>query len=126
MIQQQLVASLFALALVSLASAVVGLYARPRDFWRAFWFMGGLWGAIDGGIAWVSLVSEPMSAAELHRILGLNLTLQAVYLPIGVALATRRRAPNLSGFGASILVQALALAAIDTVFYWETAAAQTK
>lgn len=116
MIQSQLVAALFALALVSLVSALVGLYARPGDLWRGFWFMCGVWGFIDGVIAWSSLVQEPLPVGELRGVLGVNLLLQLVYLPIGVVMLTRRK-PILKGFGWGILVQAVALAVIDATFY---------
>ena len=67
-IPQQLVASLFALALVSLGAAVVGLYAGPRESFRGFWFMCGIWGVIDGVIAWTSFVQEPLPLDELRGV----------------------------------------------------------
>jgi hypothetical protein len=115
-IHQQLSASLFALALVSLAAAVVGLYARPRESARAFWFMCGAWGFLDGVIIWSSFVQDPMPVAELKGVLGINLLLQLIYLPLGLLLATRS-SPTAKGFGWGILVQAAALGAIDATFY---------
>ena len=116
MISQQLVASLFALALVSLAAAVAGLYAGPRESFRGFWFMCGIWGVIDGVIAWTSFVQEPLPLDELRGVLGLNLALQAIYLPLGLVMATRSK-PALKGLGWGILTQAVALGAIDAYFY---------
>ncbi len=116
MIQQQLMAALFALSLASLGAAVVGLYARPRESARGFWFMCGVWGLIDGAIAWSSLVQEPMPVPELRGVLGLNLLLQLVYLPLGAVMATRPK-PVLKGFGWGILVQAVGLGAVDATFY---------
>ena len=116
MVQQQLVGSLFALALVSLGAAVLGLYARPREFFRGFWFMCGIWGVIDGAVAWSSFVQEPMPLDELRGILAINLALQAIYLPLGALMATRKP-PLLRGFGWAILLQAVALGAIDAVFF---------
>lgn len=120
MIQTQLAASLLALALASLGAAVVGLYVKPGEFWRGFWFMCGIWGVIDGAIAWSSLVQEPMPVPELRGVLGINLALQVIYLPLGVLMATRPR-PLLRGFGLAILVQAIGLGAIDATFYLKCA-----
>jgi hypothetical protein len=116
LIAQQLTASILALALVSLGAAVGGLYARPRESARAFWFMCGMWGVLDGAIVWPSLIQEPVPVSELRGLLGINLLLQLVYLPLGVVMATRPR-PLLKGFGWGILVQAVALGAIDATFY---------
>ncbi len=116
MIHQQLSATLFALALVSLAAAVVGLYARPRESARAFWFMCGAWGFLDGVIVWSSFVQEPVPVAELKGLLGINLLLQLIYLPLGVLMATRSSS-TAKGFGWGILVQAVALGAVDATFY---------
>ncbi len=116
MVQQQLVASLFALALVSLGAAVVGLYAGPRESFRGFWFMTGIWGVIDGAVAWSSFVQEPMPLDELRGVLAINLGLQAVYLPLGLVMATRSK-PALKGLGYGILVQAVALGVIDAIFF---------
>jgi hypothetical protein len=115
-IHQQLAAALFALAFVSLGAAVVGLYIQPREVVRGFWFMCGIWGFIDAVIAWFGFVQEPLPIAELKNILGINLGLQAIYLPVGVLMLTRAK-PILKGFGWGILVSAIALAIVDTVFY---------
>ena len=115
-IPQQLVASLFALALVSLGAAVVGLYAGPRESFRGFWFMCGIWGVIDGVVAWTSFLQEPLPLNELRFVLAINLGLQAIYLPLGVIMATRSK-PAFKGLGWGILVQAVALGAIDAYFY---------
>ncbi len=116
MIPQHLVASLFALALTSLGAAVAGLYAGPRESLRGFWFMCGIWGVIDGVIAWSSFVQEPLPLDELRGVLAINLGLQAIYLPLGLVMATRPK-PALKGLGWGILVQAVALGVIDAYFY---------
>lgn len=116
MIPQQLVASLFALALVSLGAAVAGLYANPRESYRGFWLMCSIWGVIDGVIAWTSFVQEPLPLDELRGVLAINLALQAIYLPLGLVMATRSK-PALRGLGWGILVQAVALGVIDAYFY---------
>ena len=116
MVQQQLIASLFAVALVSLGAAVVGLYAGPRESYRGFWFMNGIWGVIDGAVAWSSFVQEPMPLDELRGILAINLGLQAIYVPLGLVMATRSK-PALKGLGCGILVQAVALGVVDAIFF---------
>lgn len=117
MIQHDLTTVLFAVAILSLGAGLIGLYARPREFFRGFWFMVGLWGFIDGGIAWFSLLQDPLPPADLKPILALNLGLQLVYIPCGIILATRQQ-PLLKGFGWGVLASALPLAVIDAIFYW--------
>ena len=105
-------------ALLSLGTAVVGLYAKPNDRWRGFWFMSGLWGLIDGGIAWFGLVTEPPTVPELAFLLKVNLGLDVAYLTTGVILATRTT-PVLKGFGTAILFQGLFLMGLDAaVWRW--------
>jgi uncharacterized membrane protein HdeD (DUF308 family) len=116
MIHQQLITSIFALALVSLGAATVALFLRPRDSARGFWLMIGLWGLLDGLIVWPSLLQEPMAPDKLRWVLGINLMLQLVYLPTGILLATRAK-PLVKGFGWGVLVSAILLAAIDATFY---------
>jgi len=62
-------------SLFSLGTSLIGLYAKPRDFYRGFWFMSGLWGLIDGSIALGGLLQQPMPTQELRSILGLNAVL---------------------------------------------------
>ena len=116
MIHQQLIAAIFALALVSLGGAVVALFLKPRDSARGFWLMVGLWGLLDGFIVWPALLQEPIAFDELRRLLGINLLLQLVYLPTGIVLATRAKA-IVKGLGWGVLASALLLGAIDAVFY---------
>ncbi|XZE17677.1 DUF6992 family protein [Pirellulaceae bacterium SH449] len=113
---QQLVATIFALALLSLGSATVALFFKPRDFARGFWLMLGLWGLLDGLIVWPSLLQEPMAPEQLHIVLGINLLLQLIYLPTGILLLTRTKA-LVKGFGWGVLASAIPLAIIDAVFY---------
>ena len=62
-----------------------------------------------------------MPTDELRGVLALNLALQAIYLPVGLVLATRAK-PVLRGFGWGVLSQAAALGAIDAFFYARCAA----
>jgi len=112
----QLTATILALSLLSLGAGSIALFLRPSEPYRGFWLMVALWGLLDGVIVWPSLLGAPMAADELRPILGINLALQAVYLPTGVILATRAK-PLVKGFGWGILASALPLAVIDAVFY---------
>lgn len=119
MIHQQLTAAIFALALLSLGSAAIALFRRPNEAQRGFWLMVALWGLLDGIIVWPSLLSAPIAIEELHRILGINLALQVVYLPTGVILATRSQL-LVRGFGLGIIASAIPLAIIDGIFFLRT------
>jgi len=115
---QLLGAALVLWALLSLGTAVVGLYARPNDRWRGFWFMSGLWGLIDGGIAWFGLVTEPPTTAELIFLLKVNSGLDVAYLVTGGVLLALPK-PVLKGFGSAILLHGLFLLALDVaVWRW--------
>jgi len=120
-IHQHLVAGLFLWSLLSLGGATVGLYTRDSEFWRSFWFMTGLWGLVDGGIAWYVLVRPPLPPAELAPILHVNCRLDLLYILTAVFLMTRA-APRLRGFGLAILIQGTFLLAFD-VFFWRRCAA---
>jgi hypothetical protein len=118
LIQQQLVATLLAWSLLTLGAAVIGLYLLPRESYRGFWFMNGIWGVIDGMVGWLSFIQEPKPVDELQTILLINIGLQTIYLPLGVFMLTRPK-PILKGFGWGILVQAAVLGVIDTLFYFK-------
>ena len=62
------------------------------------------------------LLQDSMGLGELRWVLGINLLLQLVYLPTGIALATRAKA-LVKGFGWGVLASAILLGAIDAVFY---------
>jgi hypothetical protein len=115
---QFLGAALILWALLSLGTATVGLYLRPNDRWRGFWFMSGLWGLIDGAIAWFGLVTEPPTTQELAFLLKVNGGLDVAYLIVGAALWTRAT-PLLRGFGQAVVAQGLFLLILDaSVFVW--------
>ena len=115
-LHRQPFAGLFLWSLGSLGSATLGLYARPNELWRHFWFMTGSWGFIDGGIAWYALVRPSVSAAELSPILRLNAGLDVLYLVVAAVLVSRAR-PRLRGFGLAIAAQGSFLLAFD-LYFW--------
>lgn len=119
-LQSTLVAALLLWSLVSLASAMAGLYARPGDFWRSFWFMSGLWGLIDGLIAWYGLVGPAQAADRLMQILRLNSGIDVLYVIAGAYMMTRAK-PRIRGFGLAVVLQGLFLLGFDGYFWWRFA-----
>ena len=98
------------------ANSYQSLATRPREAYRGFWLMLGLWGILDGVIVWPSLLQEPMTLSDMRVVLGINLLLQCIYLPTGIIMATRAK-PLVKGFGFGILVSAISLGIIDAIFY---------
>lgn len=117
----ELVAGLFLWSLISLSASVFGLCARPNDFWRSFWFITGMWGLVDGGIALYALISPPASTTELAPILKVNAGLDVIYIIVGAGLMIRA-AQRLRGFGLAILIQGVFLLAFDLFFWWRCTA----
>jgi hypothetical protein len=112
----QLVAVLFAWALLWLAALTAAALRPPGEWWRAFLFMSGLWALIDGGIGVYGLAAAPLSPAELAPLLRVNAGLDVLYLLAGVVLLTRRPV-RLKGLGAAVVVQAVFLLALDVAFW---------
>lgn len=121
-IQHSLIAALLLWSLLSLGSATIGLYARPGEFWRSFWLMSGLWGLIDGLIAWYALVGGGRSPAQLLPVLRINTGLDVLYLVVAGILLSRRK-PLLRGFGTSVFVQGAFLLMFDLYYWWRCAQA---
>lgn len=119
-IHNHLVAGLFLWALLSLGAATIGLYPRAAEYWRAFWLMTGLWGLVDGGIAWYALIRPPLAPADLAPILRINSGLDLVYILAGAILVSRA-SPRLRGFGLAILIQGVFLLGFD-VYFWRACA----
>lgn len=115
MVGRELTAGLLAWALLSMGSAIVGLHRRPGEYWRAFWFMSGLWGLIDGAIAWYSLLGDWPEPAKLANILQVNAGLDLLYIAAAAVLLTRW-GPVMHGFGLAVLIQGLFLLGFDTYF----------
>ncbi len=103
-IQHSLVTGLLLWSLVSVGTAMTGLYALPGEFWRSFWFMSGLWGLIDGLIAWYALVGGRQTPAQLLPVLRFNAGLDVLYLVVAGVLLGRKK-PLLRGFGLGVFVQ---------------------
>ena len=109
--------------LVGLALLVWSSRSPLRDFWRHAGIQSAAWGAVDlaivalaaGGLATRDLAG----AIALDRVLWLNIGLDVGYAMVGITLlavgARRPRRLGLLGAGAAVLVQGLALAALDAV-----------
>ena len=113
-----LTVGLIAWAFLSLGAAVAGLYFPPKkdcECWRAFWFMNGIWGLIDGVIGWANLITNPATIGFLRNVLAINTGLDFVYILVGLILLTRAK-PVLKGFGFAILLQGLFLLIFDAIF----------
>jgi hypothetical protein len=113
-----LTVGLIAWAFLSLGAAVAGLYFPPKkdcECWRAFWFMNGIWGLIDGIIGWANLITNPATIGFLRNVLAINTGLDFVYILVGLILLTRAK-PVLKGFGFAILLQGLFLLIFDAIF----------
>ncbi len=113
-----LTVGLIAWAFLSLGSAVAGLYFPPKkdtECWRAFWFMNGIWGLIDGIIGWANLITAPPTIEFLQKVLAINSGLDLLYIITGLVLLTRAK-PVLKGFGLAILFQGLFLLIFDAIF----------
>ncbi len=113
-----LTVGLIAWAFLSLGAAVAGLYFPPKkdcECWRAFWFMNGIWGLIDGIIGWANLITNPATIGFLRNVLAINTGLDFVYILVGLILLTRAK-PVLKGFGFAILIQGLFLLIFDAIF----------
>ncbi len=82
--------------------------------------MSGLWGLIDGAIAWFSLVQGPQPSGELMPILQINAGLDVIYVLTALFLLTRKK-PALRGFGLAVLVQGAFLLILDGYFWWRCA-----
>lgn len=119
-IQGQLITVLIFWSLLSLGTATAGLYARPGEFWRSFWFMSGLWGLVDGLIAGFALLGKAQPPATLLPLLRLNTGLDVLYVLVGGFLLSRSK-PGVRGFGLGVIVQGAFLLVLDGSFWWACA-----
>ncbi len=119
-IRRALIAGLFLWSLLSLGTATAGLYARPGETMRAFWFMSALWGLIDGLIALYALLADPQTPAQLLPIFRFNAGLDGLYIAAGAGIASRK-GPRARGFGLAVIVQGVFLLMFDGYFWWRCA-----
>ncbi len=90
-------------------------------FWRHVGIQSAAWGAVDAvivALAWQGLaVRDLPGAIALDRVLWLNIGLDVGYAMVGATLLVLARRspprPGLAGAGAAIIVQGVALAALD-------------
>lgn len=90
-------------ALLSLGTALFGLWWAQSPFWRSFFFMNGAWGLVDGALGLYALGRE--TPENLRGILLFNAGLDVLYLLAGVLLFLRGGKAPYQGFGLAILVQ---------------------
>jgi hypothetical protein len=114
-------------ALASMLAGAVCIAWRRRaaapDFWLHAGIQSAAWGAVDLGIvalAWSGLTPRDLGGAiALDRFLWLNVGLDVGYAMVGATLVILGlRAPKrlgLVGAGAAVIVQGVALAALDLV-----------
>ena len=98
------------------ASVIGGWATAGRGFWRSFWFMSGLWAAVNIAIGVVSLINPPADLDEFRNLLLINAGLDIGYLIAATVLLTRR-SPMLKGFGAGVAIQGLFLLVFDLVWW---------
>ena len=84
--------------------------------------MSGLWGLIDGLIAWFALLDARHTPAQLLPILRFNAGLDLLYLVVAGFLLSRKK-PLLRGFGLGVFVQGAFLLLFDGYFWWRCAQA---
>ena len=111
---------LIAWAFISLGAAVAGLYfptQKDVDLWRAFWFMNGIWGLIDGIIGWANLLTTPATLDFLAKVLAINTFLDFIYITVGLVLVALKK-PILKGFGFAVLLQGGFLLVFDSIFLY--------
>ncbi|MFM7098860.1 MAG: DUF6992 family protein [Gemmataceae bacterium] len=111
---------LIAWAFLSLGAAVAGLYfptKKDLELWRAFWFMNGIWGLIDGIIGWANLLTTPATLDFLAKVLAINTFLDFIYITAGLVLVALKK-PILKGFGFAVLLQGGFLLVFDSIFLY--------
>lgn len=113
-----LLAALLLWTLISMGLPQFGLYFCQGEFWRAFWFMTGLWGLVCGGIVLYGLLAPRMPLPEMATILQWNAALDVGYIVIGGCLLMGNTS-KFKGFGWAIVVQGIFLLGFDSFFAWQ-------
>lgn len=119
MSETSLLRTLTALAAADVVAGQV-LARSPSPVVRGFARQTVLWGAVDGLIAAVGALRRrrngPTDPVRLRRVLLVNAGLDVAYVAGGLALARRGgtwRGADLRGDGRAVVVQGLALLALD-------------
>lgn len=97
-----------------MAASIVALWLVRRELWRGFWFLSGIWCAVNCAIALAGLMGTPAAPAALRRILVVNAGLDVGYIVVGAVMMSRP-APTLRGSGLAVVVQGLFLLIFDAV-----------
>jgi hypothetical protein len=101
-----------------IVAGLIGLWvSKVTRFWRGFWFLSGLWAAVNSAIVAWALYAPPADIEEFRRLLLVNSGLDVGYLVVAVVLATRKPA-MVKGFGAAIAVQGGYLLVYDMGWWW--------
>ncbi|MFC3687042.1 DUF6992 family protein [Aquipuribacter hungaricus] len=121
-VRSSLTRALTAWALASVLGGGVVLARRPGPVAAGVARQTVAWGAVDLGVAALSLrpprpAPEPQAAASLRRLLLLNSVLDVGYVVAGVLLwrAGTVRGRDSRGDGAGVVVQGAFLLVLDTV-----------
>lgn len=121
--------------IANIAEGGIGYFTAKQDEWKCFQGMNALWGAVNTGIAAISLsaarreskerLTFQQAYARYHaskKIYLINCGLDVVYMGAGIGLVkyseTTKNNPALfSGFGKSIALQGAFLLLFDNVMY---------
>jgi hypothetical protein len=117
----------------NVAAGGIGYFAARRDEWKYFHGMNAAWGAINAGIAALSLratrkqMAEPFNSKGYYeryrhdkKLYLINAGLDVLYIAGGAAMVeysthNKDNAAMLLGFGRSIAVQGVALLLFDNI-----------
>lgn len=111
----------FTLLIWSVASVIVGiiLWVIPSPLLQGIGLMAILWGAIDLVIALFTLLKQKDSpAADLAKILYINMGLDTIYMVIGVLFIIFGLLDDfMIGSGVGIIIQGAFLFILDMYYY---------
>lgn len=109
---QVIALQLISWSVVWLLASIIGLWRTNRELWRVFWFVTGIWCAIDATIGIAGLMGTVAPLPDLRRLLLINAGLDVLYVAVGVVLATRHR-PSLRAAGWAVIIQGAFLLLFD-------------
>lgn len=117
-LQLELVAHLGRLTASSFASILFGVMVLMRDRRSGVAAMTLGWAVVNLAIVGASLAGEPPKDPEAFlQFLRFNLVLNFVWIGIGVVMARSRRNSWVAGAGRAMIVQGVALEALDLILY---------